>query len=207
MTKTFALIKERKTPPDRRVVFSPEKCVEIVKKFPHIRIIVESSDIRVFPDEDYRNLGFEVLDDVSEADVMLGVKEVPIEHLIPNKKYFFFSHTIKEQPYNRGLLQAILENKIELIDHETIVNAQNRRLIGFGYYAGLVGAYNGFRMLGLRDNLFELPKMETLATLSDAQHALDQIVVPNLKIILSRTRSEERRVGKECRYGWVRGDC
>jgi|SRR5690554_4370474 len=187
MTKTFALIKERKTPPDRRVVFSPEKCVEIVKKFPHIRIIVESSDIRVFPDEDYRNLGFEVLDDVSEADVMLGVKEVPIEHLIPNKKYFFFSHTIKEQPYNRGLLQAILENKIELIDHETIVNAQNRRLIGFGYYAGLVGAYNGFRMLGLRDNLFELPKMETLATLSDAQHALDQIVVPNLKIILSGT--------------------
>lgn len=187
MTKTFALIKERKTPPDRRVVFSPEKCVEIVKKFPHIRIIVESSDIRVFPDEDYRSLGFEVLDDVSEADVMLGVKEVPIEHLIPNKKYFFFSHTIKEQPYNRGLLQAILENKIELTDHETIVNEQNRRLIGFGYYAGLVGAYNGFRMLGLRDNLFALPKMETLATLSDAQHALDQIGLPNLKIILSGT--------------------
>lgn len=187
MTITFALIKERKSPPDRRVVFSPEKCLEIVKKYPHIRIIVESSDIRVFPDEAYRKLGFEVLDDVSEADVMLGVKEVPIAYLIPNKKYFFFSHTIKEQPYNRGLLQAILENNIELTDHETIVNENNRRLIGFGYYAGLVGAYNGFRMLGLRDKLFELPKMETLSALTDAQGALDEVSIPNLKIILSGT--------------------
>lgn len=187
MIITFALIKERKNPPDRRVVFSPEKCREIARKFPNVKIIVESSNIRVFPDEAYRRAGFEVLDDVSEADVMLGVKEVPIANLIPNKKYFFFSHTIKKQPYNRDLLRAILENKIELIDHETIVNEQNRRLIGFGYYAGLVGAYNGFRMLGLRDKRFDLPKMNTLASLRDAKVELDKITLPNLKIILSGT--------------------
>jgi alanine dehydrogenase len=188
MAITFAIIKERKNPPDRRVVFSPQKCQELQKTFPEARIIVEASDIRVFPDAAYREAGFEVKEDVSEADVMLGVKEVPIEALIPNKKYFFFSHTIKKQPYNQKLLQAILDKNIELYDHETIVSKKGFRLIGFGRYAGLVGAYNGFRALGLRDHIFELPKVETLADLDAMKEALDNISLPNhLNIILSGT--------------------
>ena len=114
----FAIIKERKTPPDRRVVFSPSKLAEAKEQFPSAVFKVESSDIRVFPDEQYREAGFEVASDVSDCDVMIGVKEVPIENLIPNKKYFFFSHTIKKQPYNRKLLKAILQKRIELYDHE-----------------------------------------------------------------------------------------
>ena len=187
MSITFALIKERKNPPDRRVVFSPEKCKEVLEQFPEARLIVESSDIRIFPDDAYRKAGFEVMDDVSTADVMLGVKEVPVDSLIPNKKYFFFSHTIKKQPYNRKLLKAILNKKVELFDHETVVDDKNRRLIGFGYYAGLVGAYNGFRALGLRDKIFELPKVETLPDLAAVKKALDKITIPNIKIILSGT--------------------
>ncbi|QAA83281.1 alanine dehydrogenase [Aequorivita sp. H23M31] len=182
---TFAIIKERKNPPDRRVVFSPKKCQEVIKKYPQARIIVESSDIRIFPDDAYREAGFEVLQDISEADVMLGVKEVPIDALIPNKKYFFFSHTIKKQPYNRRLLQAILEENIVLFDHEAIVNENKRRLIGFGHYAGLVGAYNGFRALGLRDGLFELPKVENLPDLITVKKELDKIEIPPIKILLS----------------------
>ena len=185
MSITFALIKERKNPPDRRVVLSPEKCQEVIKQFPEAKIIVESSDIRIFPDEDYRNAGFEVLDDVSDAEVMLGVKEVPMDALIPNKKYFFFSHTIKRQPYNRRLLKEILQKNVELFDHETIVNENNRRLIGFGYYAGLVGAYNGFRALGIRDKIFELPKAEHLRDLKEVKVELDKISIPKIKIILS----------------------
>ncbi|MCZ4319689.1 NAD(P)-dependent oxidoreductase [Aequorivita viscosa] len=184
---TFAIIKERKNPPDRRVVFSPEKCQEVILKFPDAKIIVESSDIRIFTDEAYREAGFEVMEDVSEADVMLGVKEVPVNALIPNKKYFYFSHTIKKQPYNRKLLKAMLNKNIEMYDHETIVNKANRRLIGFGYYAGLVGAYNGFRGLGLRDNLFELPKVENLPDLEAVKAELDKITIPKMKIILSGT--------------------
>lgn len=187
MPITFALIKERKNPPDRRVVFSPEKCQEVIRKFPDARIIVEASDVRIFPDEAYRNAGFELMEDISEADVMLGVKEVPVDTLIPNKKYFFFSHTIKKQPYNRKLLKAILAKNIEMFDHETIVNANKHRLIGFGYYAGLVGAYNGFRGLGLRDGLFTLPKVETLPDLEAVKAELDKITLPNIKIILSGT--------------------
>ena len=187
MPITFAIIKERKNPPDRRVVFSPEKCQEVIQKFPDARIIVEASDVRIFPDEAYREAGFEVVEDISAADVMLGVKEVPVDALIPNKKYFYFSHTIKKQPYNRKLLKAMLAKNIEMFDHETIVNADKHRLIGFGYYAGLVGAYNGFRGLGLRDRLFALPKVETLPDLEAVKAELDKISLPNIKIILSGT--------------------
>lgn len=183
----FAIIKERKNPPDRRVVFSPETLAEARAKFPEAEFVVESSDIRVFPDAAYAKLGFEITNDVSDADVMIGVKEVPIENLIPNKKYFFFSHTIKKQPYNRKLLVAMLEKNIEMYDHETIVQDNNMRLIGFGRYAGLVGTYNGFRALGLRDNLFNLPKVETLADLNAVKAELDKIKVPNIKILLSGT--------------------
>ncbi|WP_179352702.1 NAD(P)-dependent oxidoreductase [Winogradskyella vidalii] len=184
---TFAIIKERKNPPDRRVVFSPEHLAEARTQFPEATFIVESSDIRIFPDEAYKKLGFEVLEDVSHADVMIGVKEVPIENLIPNKKYFFFSHTIKKQPYNRALLIAMLEKNIEMFDHETIIKKNGARLIGFGRYAGLVGAYNGFRALGLRDGLFTLPKVETLADLNEVKAELDKITIPNIKILLTGT--------------------
>ncbi len=183
----FAIIKERKNPPDRRVVFSPETLAEAREKFPEAEFVVESSDIRVFPDEAYAKLGFTVTNDVSDADVMIGVKEVPIENLIPNKKYFYFSHTIKKQPYNRKLLIAMLEKNIEMYDHETIVKQSGARLIGFGRYAGLVGAYNGFRALGLRDGLFNLPKVETLADLEEVKAELDKITIPNIKILLTGT--------------------
>jgi hypothetical protein len=183
----FAIIKERKNPPDRRVVFSPETLAEAREKFPEAEFVVESSNIRVFPDEAYAKLGFTVTDDVSDADVMIGVKEVPVENLIPNKKYFYFSHTIKKQPYNRKLLKTMLEKNIEMYDHETIVKQSGARLIGFGRYAGLVGAYNGFRALGLRDGLFNLPKVETLADLEEVKAELDKITIPNIKILLTGT--------------------
>ena len=181
----FAIIKERKNPPDRRVVFSPEKLAEANAQFPEATFTVESSDIRVFADNAYAEKGFEVTDDVSDCDVMIGVKEVPIEHLIPNKKYFFFSHTIKKQPYNRKLLQAMLAKNIEMYDHEVITKKNGGRLIGFGRYAGLVGAYNGFRALGLRDGLYSLPKVENLEDLAAVKRELDKITIPNIKIVLS----------------------
>ena len=183
----FAIIKERKNPPDRRVVFSPNDLKELKATFPQAEVMIEASDIRVFNNAEYEKHGFKVYDDVSDADVMFGVKEVPIEALIPNKKYFFFSHTIKKQPYNRKLLKAILDKNIEMYDHETIVRQNGARLIGFGRYAGLVGAYNGFRALGLRDNLFTLPKVENLKDLDEVKSELDKIKLPNIKIVLSGT--------------------
>ena len=183
----FAVIQERKSPPDRRVVLDPKSCQKLLSTFPSAELIIESSPIRAFSDADYRASGLEVVADVSAAEVLIGVKEVPIEALISNKSYFFFSHTIKKQPYNRKLLQAILDKKITLYDHETLVNESKHRLIGFGYYAGVVGAYNGLRALGLKLNCFELPKANDLNDRAALNTQLDQLTVPNVKIVLTGT--------------------
>ena len=181
----FGIIKERKNPPDRRVVFTPEELIRLQNEHPEVVIKVESSDIRIFNDDAYKNLGIEVADDISDCDVFFGVKEIPVNFLIPNKKYFFFSHTIKKQVHNQKLLQAILEKNIELYDHETIVDANNKRLIGFGRYAGIVGAYNGFRTFGIKFDLFNIPKAETLQTKEDLIVRLKRQTLPNIKIVLT----------------------
>lgn len=181
----FGIIKERKNPPDRRVVFSPSELLDLKKQFPDAEIKVEASDIRVFPDSEYVEKGFEVSQDVSDCDVLFGVKEVPVEALIPNKKYFFFSHTIKKQAYNRKLLKACIDKNIELYDHETIVNENNTRLIGFGRYAGIVGAYNGIRAFGLKYEIFSLPKAETLSNQDALIAQLKKPFLPPIKIVLT----------------------
>ena len=187
MKITFAIIRERKSPPDKRVVLTPKSCLSFIESFPEANILVESSDVRAFSDKDYRSVGLKVSNNIKNSDIMIGVKEVPIESLIPNKSYFFFSHTIKKQPYNRKLLKAILEKNITLYDHETLVDHNNNRLIGFGYYAGVVGAYNCVRTIGLKMNCFNIPKACDL----DGRHELDEILkdvnLPNLKIVLTGT--------------------
>lgn len=183
----FGIIKERKNPPDRRVVFSPEALVSFKEQFKESEIKIEKSDIRVFSDESYIEKGFEVVDDLSDCDVLFGVKEVPIEALIPNKKYFFFSHTIKKQPYNRALLKAILDKNITLLDHETIVDADYKRLIGFGRYAGIVGAYNAFRAFGIKFELFQLPKASSLQSKDELISRLKRPTLPPIKIVVTGT--------------------
>jgi alanine dehydrogenase len=181
----FGIIKERKNPPDRRVVFSPKELKQLKSEFPNAEIEVESSDIRIFSDEQYANLGINVTNDMNSCDVLFGVKEVPVEALIPNKKYFFFSHTIKKQPYNRKLLQALLEKNIDFYDHETIVDANYNRLIGFGRYAGIVGTYNAFRAFGIKFGLYTLPKAETLSGKEDLVSKLKRKVLPPIKVVLT----------------------
>lgn len=183
----FGILKERKNPPDRRVVFSPSELAKIKQQYNDCIVKVESSDIRIFTDSEYKDLGIEVTNDVSDCDVLFGVKEVPVADLIPNKAYFFFSHTIKKQPYNRKLLQAILEKNIDLYDHETIVDAHNRRLIGFGKYAGIVGTYNGIRAFGIKYELFKLPKAETLSGKEALISHLRRLVLPPLKFVITGT--------------------
>ena len=181
----FGIIRERKNPPDRRVVLSPTACQKVLSTFGKAEIIVEPSPIRTYTDAEYTAAGVQVAAKMKDCDVLLGVKEVPIASLIPNKKYFFFSHTIKKQPYNRELLQAILEKNIELYDHEVITDQKEQRLVAFGRYAGIVGAYNGFRAYGLKYGIFNLPKAEKLPNQQALIDALKTIKLPNIKIFLT----------------------
>ncbi len=181
----FGIIRERKTPPDRRVVLSPTACQKVLSAYDEASITVEPSPIRIFSDDEYRDAGIDVEPDMAQCDVLLGVKEVPVEALIPNKKYFFFSHTIKKQPYNRKLLQAILQKNIELYDHEVITDARGNRLVAFGRYAGIVGAYNGIRAYGIKNGLFNLPRAESLKDQQDLIHHLRRVALPAIRILLT----------------------
>lgn len=183
----IALIKERKNPPDKRAVLPPHICKKLMNDYPELTIKVESSDDRIFSDNDYRNQDVEVVNDISDCDVLLGVKEVPIDYLIPNKKYFFFSHTIKKQAHNRLLLKTVLEKNIELFDHEVIVNADGIRLVAFGRYAGIVGTYNAFRTYGLKHNLYEIPKANAHFDQNELVDELKNIQLNPFKIVLTGT--------------------
>jgi len=134
----IGIIKEGKVPADKRVPFTPIQCARIQEGHPNVEVIIQSSDIRAIKDQEYRDAGLVVQDDITECDILMGVKEVPLDQLIPNKTYFFFSHTYKEQPYNAKLLKKILEKKIRLVDYELLKGSNGNRLIGFGRYAGIV---------------------------------------------------------------------
>jgi len=140
----IGVIREGKTPPDFRVPLSPEQCAALEKQYSNVKVTVQTSPIRCFSDQSYTDLGLAVQEDLSHCDILLGVKEVPKDQLLAGKTYLFFSHTFKKQPYNRALLQEILDKKIRLIDYEVLKDANNKRIIGFGRYAGVVGAYNAF---------------------------------------------------------------
>ena len=182
----LGVIREGKNPPDKRVVLTPQQCQYIATNYPTIELKVQKSEIRKFKDEEYSALGIPVVDTVKDCDVLLGVKEVPINELIPNKKYLFFSHTFKEQPYNRNLLNAILEKNIQLIDWEVITNEKGKRLIAFGRYAGIVGCYNGFIGFGKKNGLYSLKRANQCEDRADMEAQIPNIQLPNdFKLVLT----------------------
>lgn len=182
----LGIIREGKTPPDKRVALSPEQCEYILNNYPDVEVFVQKSEIRKFKDEQYAKLGIAVVDSVEDCDVLIGVKEVPINELIANKKYIFFSHTFKEQPYNRDLLKAILAKKIQLIDWEVITNAKGQRLIAFGRYAGIVGCYNGFLAYGLKHGLYSLKRANECEDRAEMEAQLENIKLPsNFKLVIT----------------------
>ncbi len=181
----LGILREGKTPPDKRVPLTPQQCALLKKKYPHVGLIVQSSAHRCFTDQEYRELGIEVRNDVSDCDILLGVKEVPISELIAGKTYLFFSHTIKKQPQNQALLAQILRMGITLVDYELMRGQDGQRVIGFGYYAGLVGAYNGMRAYGLRSKRFELPPAHTLKGLQEIYALADVVRLSGTRWLLT----------------------
>ncbi|NND94995.1 MAG: alanine dehydrogenase [Flavobacteriales bacterium] len=182
----IGIIREGKTPPDKRVPFTPYHCAEIKEKYNHVEVFVQPSDIRAYKDSAYASQGIELKEDLSDCDVLFGVKEVLTEMLIPKKKYFFFSHTYKEQSYNRDLLRAILDKKIQLIDYEMLKDKDGNRIIGFGRYAGIVGAYNGLRALGELHSSFTLKPAHACDDRMEMESYLSQVKLPkNFKLIMT----------------------
>lgn len=181
----IGILKEGKVPIDKRVPLTPAQAKELMEKFSDVEVVVQSSDIRCYPDQEYREHNVEIVRDLQDCDVLMGVKEVPLKELIPNKTYFFFSHTIKEQPYNRELLRSVIKNKITLIDYEVLTNKEGVRLVAFGRYAGIVGAYNGIWTYGKRYNLFHLRRAHECFDLDDLKKEYEKVKLPAIKIALT----------------------
>lgn len=181
----IGIIREDKSPPDSRVPLNPTQCKSLIDD--GIDLVVQSSQVRCFTDEDYQSAGVPVVSDVVDRDILLGVKEVPIDKLIPNKTYFFFSHTIKEQVYNRKLLQAVIERNIRLLDYEVLTNESGARVIAFGKFAGMVGAHNALWTYAQRTSSFQLPRMKDLYDYAAAKEVYKQTNFPNVKLVLTGT--------------------
>ncbi len=186
MTKVkIGIIKEGKVPIDRRVPITPEQAVEIQQKFPHVEVYVQRSDVRCFDDASYEAMNLKMVDSLDMCDIIFGVKEVPQSQLLPGKTYFFFSHTIKKQAYNKPLLKTILEKKIRMVDYETLTDENGQRIIAFGRWAGIVGAYNAIWTYGKRYNLYHIRRAHECFDLEDLKTEFSKVKLPPIKIAVT----------------------
>lgn len=181
----IGLIREEKIPADNRVAFTPSQCKWIQNDFADIRIIIQHSEHRCFSDKEYSMAGIEVREDISDCDILMGIKEVPVEKLIAGKTYFIFSHTKKLQSRNRKLLQAIIKNKITLIDYECLEHDDGTRILGFGFFAGIVGAHNGMMAYGERTGTFHLDRVNSQKDFRHLIHTYFGLKLPNIKIAVT----------------------
>jgi saccharopine dehydrogenase (NAD+, L-lysine-forming) len=150
------IVRETKTPPDRRVPLTPSQIVELREKYPFVEFYVQPSDIRCYNDDEYKYLKIPVHEDLSNCDIMMGVKEVDKRFFIPGKTYIFFAHVAKKQEHNLEMLREILKQKVRLIDYEYLTTDKGQRVVAFGRWAGIVGAYNALRARGIKTNRFKL---------------------------------------------------
>lgn len=185
-TVKIGIIREGKIPPDARAPLTPEQCAEAMVELP-LRIVVQPSPVRCFKDAEYAAHGIPLQENLGDCDVLLGIKEVPADWLLPGKTYLFFSHTMKKQPHNRRLLQAILEKNIRLIDYEALTDERGERLIAFGFYAGIVGAHNALWTWGKRTGQFSLPRLCESHDYAGVLEIYKNLRLPPLRIVLTGT--------------------
>lgn len=182
---TIGLIKEGKVPADNRVALTPRQCQYLLKHYPGISVAVQSSPDRCFSDKEYIRAGIEVREDISGCDILIGIKEVPPQQVIEGKTYLMFSHTRKKQPSNQRLLQTLLEKSCTLIDYECMEHTDGQRIIGFGFFAGIVGAHNGMMVYGARTGTFVLDRVYKQKDFKELIHCYFGLKIPNIKIVVT----------------------
>jgi saccharopine dehydrogenase (NAD+, L-lysine forming) len=181
----LGIIREGKVPHDKRVALTPQQCSQVLEEYPGLEIVIQPSDFRCYSNDEYLAFGLTLKEDISDCDILLGIKEVPKAELIPGKTYMFFSHTIKKQPHNRTLLQTVLEKKVSLVDYECLTDKEHNRIIGFGRYAGIVGAYNGLLGYGRKYDLYHLKPAYLCRDREELEGEMRRIKLPNIKIAVT----------------------
>lgn len=181
----IGIAREWKTPPDTRVPLIPWQCAALIDKYRKLELVIERYPDRCYKDDEYAAKGIELVDSLADCDVIMGIKEVPVDHLMEGKTYLFFSHTIKKQAHNRKLLQAILQKNIRMIDYECLRYPEDGRILGFGRFAGIVGAYNGLMAWGLRYKTFTLKPAHDCFDLEELTYELTKVKLGPEKILVT----------------------
>ncbi len=181
----IGLIREGKVPADSRVALTPEQCRLIQQQFPGVQVTVQQSPHRCYSDAEYNRAGITLSEDISGCDILLGIKEVPATQLVADKTYLFFSHTKKKQPHNQQLLRSILDKNITLIDYECLEHEDGTRIIGFGFFAGIVGAHNGMMCYGHRTGAYQLGRVFEHKDYRELIHSYFGLKLPNVKIAVT----------------------
>jgi alanine dehydrogenase len=180
----IGIIREAKFPPDARVVLIPEQIAFLKKNYP-VDIVVQPSHGRCFHDDEFTACGVTLQEDLHDCSILLGVKEVPYDLLIPEKTYIFFSHTIKKQPHNKNLMRALLEKKITMIDYECLRNGSGERVIAFGYWAGIIGGHNAFWTYSQRTGAYTLKRAKDCKDFDEVKSLYNNVQIPPVKIMLT----------------------
>lgn len=180
----IGLIREEKTPPDTRVALTPAQCVAVQKEH-GVTIVVQPSPNRCFADKEYTDMGIALTEDLSDCAILLGIKEVKLSSLIEGKTYLFFSHTKKKQAYNKPLMQALIQKRITMIDYECLTHADGQRILGFGFFAGVVGAHNGLLTYGKKFGKFNLKPAHECASFEEMVAQYNEVYLPPIKIAVT----------------------
>lgn len=181
----IGILRETKIPPDRRVALTPLQCRALKERFPHTEVIVQPSEARAYSDNEYMQAGIRIADSMTDCDILFGVKEVDKKSIIPGKTYLFFSHTAKLQPHNKPLLQALVRNRVTLIDYEYLTTDDRVRLVAFGRWAGIVGAYKGLNAFGIRNSYYRFKYAWQCRDYSEMISCLRSLSEYDLKIVMT----------------------
>ncbi len=177
----LGILRESKKPYDLRTPLIPEDCRTLLETYPWMEIRVQPSSFRCFEDKQYHDAGCLMQENLLGCQLILGVKEVALDQLLPDHSFAFFSHTIKAQPYNQELMRHMVRNRITLHDYELMTNESGQRTIAFGYWAGIVGAWHGLRMRGLRSGNYTWPRAVEMGSYQELQQILlnDRALIAN----------------------------
>lgn len=181
------ILRETKTPEDNRVALTPSQIKELSERFPEIEFKVQSSDSRCFKDDEYRENGIEVLGDVNDCDLLIGIKEVDKDLILPDKYYLFFGHIAKMQEYNKPLFKKLIDQKTTFTDYEYLVDEQGLRVVAFGWFAGIVGVYYTLMGWGHKNKIYQLPLPHLNFSTQELLSNLNSANIKGIKIVLTGT--------------------
>ena len=182
----IGILRETRNPPDRRVPLTPPQIVALEELYPDVEFFVQPSDFRCYSNDEYEYLDIPLREDLRDCDILMGVKEIDRRTFIPGKTYMFFAHVAKKQPHNQAMFREMAEKNISLIDYELLTTEDGDRVVAFGKYAGIVGAYNGLRARGIKTNRFRLKPAYQCRDLDEMWAGLRLIELkPGLKILVT----------------------